>query len=144
MLYIIHKINFDNREILPDVVDTPLWEKFDSMDCTPQHRRICILYRLISQRDNYFQTNTPTPFGNPEYSLYSGRVDGFLQAMDWSEKFVNDQIVIYKNNEKNSSSVTRSFNFCFFFDASSSARISSNIAINPFAIIFLVYFLNLS
>lgn len=100
MLYIIHKINFDDRELLPDIVDTPLWEKYDSLDCTPMHRRISVLYQLICQRDNYFQTNTPTPFGNPEYSLYQGQVVGFLQAMDWGEKTVNDQIVIYKDNKK--------------------------------------------
>lgn len=100
MLYIIHKIKFDDIELLPDITDTPLWDKYDSLDCTQQHKRISVLYQLICKRDNYFQTNTPTPFGNPEYSLYQGQVVGFLQAMEWCEKIINDQIVIYKDNQK--------------------------------------------
>lgn len=81
MLYIIHKY-IDGVELLPDITETPLWKDYDSFDCTPQHRRICVLYQLLAKRENYYQFYSPTAYGNPDYSMYCGEVSGFLNALD--------------------------------------------------------------
>lgn len=67
--YIIHAT--DN--ILPDVTTTKI---FDDYEKNPSDRMRCIycLYLALSKRENYYQFNNPTAFGNPEYANYTGTV----------------------------------------------------------------------
>lgn len=102
-MWIIKKIMCGDIEILPDLVDTPLWKAICPEYCsnsTKRDRQIAGLYRAIADRENYFQENTPTAFGNPEYNLYMGTVRGYIQALELEETVENEQIVIRKNGRK--------------------------------------------
>ena len=102
-MWIIKKKMCGDIEILPDLVDTPLWEKICIEYCsnpTKRDRQIAGLYRAIADRENYFQENTPTAFGNPEYNLYMGIVRGYMQALELEETIENGQIVIRENGKK--------------------------------------------
>lgn len=99
MAYEIKKVVFDGIELLPDITETPFWAMADidrALDYKKSERQLAGLYMAICKRENYFQINSPTAFGNPDYSFLSGVVSGFLQAMDAEEILVDDQIVICK------------------------------------------------
>lgn len=102
-MWIIKKKMCGDIEMLPDLVDTPLWRAITPEYCsnsTKRDRQIAGLYRAIADRENYFQENTPTAFGNPEYSFKDGVADGYLRAMELEETVENEQIVIRKNGRK--------------------------------------------
>lgn len=102
-MWIIKKKMCGDIEILPDLVDTPLWQTISPEYCsnsTKRDRQIAGLYRAIANRENYFQENTPTAFGNPEYNLHMGVVRGYIQALELEETVENEQIVIRKNGRK--------------------------------------------
>ena len=93
----IKKIVLDGIEFLPDITDTPLWAMLDpdrNMQSKKPDRQLAGLYAALRQRENYYQENTPTAFGDPQYSLYCGVVKGFLMAMEAEENDVAGQIVI--------------------------------------------------
>ena len=98
MAWCISKICIDDcNYLLPDIVNTPLWDLVDPdrRDRSKKSdRQLVGLYRAISLRENYFQENTPTAFGNPEYNLYCGIVSGFLQALEFTEEVENGQIIV--------------------------------------------------
>lgn len=99
-MYEIKKILIDSLEVLPDITETPLWQLIDP-DVSPYtkktDRQLARLYEAISKRENYFQGHSPTPFGNPDYSLYCGVVAGILLAMEAHETVENEQIIIRTN-----------------------------------------------
>lgn len=102
-MWIIKKEMCGDIEMLPDLVDTPLWQAISPEYClnpTTRDRQIAGLYRAIADRENYFQENTPTAFGNPEYNLRMGIVRGYMQALELEEAVENEQIVIRKNGRK--------------------------------------------
>lgn len=103
MMWEIKKNSFDGVDLLPDIVDTPLWPLIDpdrNPYPKPTERQIAGLYNALQKRENYFQEHSPTAYGNPEYSLYCGVVSGFLQAMDAHEHDVGKQIIIRKGRKK--------------------------------------------
>jgi len=103
MVWKIKKDSLDGVDLLPDIVDTPLWALIDpdrNPNPNPTERQIAGLYNALQKRENYFQENSPTAYGNPEYSLYCGVVSGFLQAMDAYEDEVDGQIFIRKGRKK--------------------------------------------
>ena len=61
---------------------------------------LCYTYSAILKRENYFQFNSPTAFGNPQFNYYSGIVAGILQASGYEEFVVDNQIIIKKGNRK--------------------------------------------
>lgn len=96
----INKIVFDGVEMLPDIIDTPLWEFFDidrGANAKKSDRQLAGLYKALAARENYFQINVPTAFGNPDYSFLCGIVNGFLQAMDADEEITGEHIIIRRN-----------------------------------------------
>ncbi len=101
-MYKVEKILSGSLELLPDIVDTPIWEDFDGFNgkCTKSVRLIGILYKAIEQRENYYQLNTPTAFGDPQYTLRCGIVLGILQGAELEECIENGKIVIKKNNRR--------------------------------------------
>lgn len=102
MFWKIKKDSLDGVDLLPDIVDTPLRALIDpdrNPNPKPTERQIAGLYNALQKRENYFQENSPTAYGNPEYSLYCGVVSGFLQAMDAYEHEVNEQIIIRKGRK---------------------------------------------
>lgn len=96
MVYEIKKY-FDGVELLPNVVDTPLWDLIDPdkvWNTKKSDRQVARLYEAIAKRENYFQEYSPTAFGNPDYERLAGTVDGILVAMEAREAEENGQIVI--------------------------------------------------
>ena len=58
------------------------------------------LYAAVAARENYFQQESPTAFGNPKYDYLSGVVQGYLMAMELIEEENREEKKIYfrKNN----------------------------------------------
>lgn len=102
-MYRVEKIISEGLELLPNIVDTPIWKDFDGFNndkCTKTIRLIGTLYNAIEQRENYYQLNTPTAFGDPQYTLRCGVVIGILQGAELEEVVENEKIVIKRNNRK--------------------------------------------
>lgn len=100
MAWEIKKIIRDGVEFLPNIADTSLWIFYDSDSNffrKKSERQLAGLYKAISDRENYFQENTPTAFGSPAYRELSGIVWGYLQAMDAYENEEYGRIVIRKS-----------------------------------------------
>lgn len=85
MAYIVHKIVDDGNEWLPDIVDTPIWDDFDEIGAPKSMRVVAALYRAVAERDNYYQENAPTAFGDPEYKLAYGIAHGIMLAEEIEE-----------------------------------------------------------
>ena len=102
-MYRIEKVMSGDTELLPDIVDTPIWNEHDIFNNSKVSKRIQLLaalYKAIEQRENYYQLNSPTTFGDPQYRYYCGVVVGFLQGMELEEIVENEKIVIKGNNRK--------------------------------------------
>lgn len=99
-MYRISKIIAYEVELLPDIVETDIWKDFNDGCCSKRTEFIVFLYSAISQRENYFQLNSPTAFGNPDYNYYCGVVAGILQASGYEEVRDDNQIVIKKGSRK--------------------------------------------
>lgn len=107
MAWHIHKEYDGSVEMLPDVTQTPLWEPYEQSYCPKSHRQLVKLYDAISRRENYFQFNTPTAFGNPDYSLLVGEVNGLLLAIEAHEANRDGKIIIQKESGRVLLSVDR-------------------------------------
>ena len=101
-MYKVEKIISGSLELLPDIVDTPIWEDFDVFNnkCTKTVRLVGGLYKAIEQRENYYQLNSPTAFGDPQYRYYCGLVSGILQGAELEEVNEDEKIIIKRNNRK--------------------------------------------
>ena len=99
-MYRIEKIMSGDTELLPDIVDTSIWKDYDEVNCSKSKRIIAALYKAIEQRENYYQLNSPTAFGDPQYRYYCGLVVGILQGSEMEEISNDNLIVIKRNNEK--------------------------------------------
>lgn len=99
MAYKIQKVNDGGLEYLPDIVDTPIWADYDSFNPPLRIRQIAALYSAVAARDNYFQFNTPTAFGNPDFSFAQGVVFGILKSAEIDEKTKNGKHIFLKGNK---------------------------------------------
>lgn len=102
-MYRIEKIMSVDTELLPDIVDTPIWNEQDIFNNSKVSKRVQLLaalYKAIEQRENYYQLNSPTAFGDPQYRYYCGIVVGFLQGMELEEIVEDEKIVIKGSNRK--------------------------------------------
>ena len=102
-MYRVEKIISEGLELLPNIVDTSIWKDLDEFNndrCSKTVRLVSTLYRAIEQRENYYQLNTPTAFGNPQYALRCGIVIGILQGAELEEMIENEKIVIKRNNRR--------------------------------------------
>ena len=70
-------------------------------DCTPAQYRNWLVYMAIQEKYNYYQDNTPTPFGDPAYSHHCGFLAGVAAAyqLNISEFFDSDWIYVYNQND---------------------------------------------
>ena len=96
MAYTVHKIVDDDNEWLPDIVDTPIWQDYDDFDATKSVRLVAALYRAVAERDNYYQENTPTAFGDPEYRYAYGVVHGIMLAEEIEETEYDGKLIFRK------------------------------------------------
>lgn len=103
-MYRIEKTMSNDIELLPDIADTSLIQDFEAAGYSTHNRKtktlIALLYHAISQRENYYQTYTPTAYGDPQYKYYCGLVIGILQASGMCEVTEDEYIVIKKNNRR--------------------------------------------
>ena len=97
MGYYIQKSSDGAVELLPDIVDTPIWKDYDVINCPKVVRVIAFLYEAVQKRENYYQENSPTAFGDVKYEFQVGKVLGILQAEDISEATENGCIVFRRN-----------------------------------------------
>lgn len=93
----INAVTVDDIELLPDVVDTVIFKNFEQKN-TKLNRFYFNLYDAISKRENYYQFNSPTAFGNPDYSKLCGIVTGLLLGNDLVENETNGYIQIFREN----------------------------------------------
>lgn len=87
------------NEYLPDFTETELWIGIDEFNLTKRQEKLIMLYRAICNAENYFYSNKPTAFGNPDYSMYVGIVNGMICGLGWEYQEVNNWIII-KNGKK--------------------------------------------
>ena len=99
-MYRISKIIEYEVELLPDVVETAIWKDFNDGCCSKRIEFLFCLYIAIAKRENYFQLNSPTAFGNSEYNYLCGLVAGLLQASGYEEVKVEDQIIVKNSKRK--------------------------------------------
>ena len=59
-------------------------EWFNEWDTSPQYERVLAVYTAIQRLYNYYQTNTPTAFGNPEYAYLRGYLVGLLSGIHYN------------------------------------------------------------
>jgi len=99
-MYRVEKILSGDLELLPDLVDTPIWADYDEFSCKRSVKTVACLYSAIEKRENYYQFNTPSAFGDSMYSYYCGVVQGILLASEMEEDNKDDQIVIRKGKKR--------------------------------------------
>lgn len=102
-MYRVEKIMLGSLELLPNIVDTSIWKDLDEFNndrCSKIVRLVGTLYKAIEQRENYYQLNTPTAFGDPQYTLRCGVVIGILQGAELEEIIEDEKIVIKRNNRR--------------------------------------------
>lgn len=86
MIYIRKYVDQDCEvELLPDYTETELFVEMG----TPSQERRMVVYKALSEMLNYYQLNSPTAYGNPEYSRLSGYLDGLLYAYQLDLGFVD-------------------------------------------------------
>lgn len=101
---IVKKITMSGIDYLPDISETPLIEEWERAECDTHHpqeiKLVAQLYMAIARRENYFQDNVPTAFGNPEYSRLEGFVDGFIQGARFTLEEDEQYFIIKKGKKK--------------------------------------------
>lgn len=58
------------------------------------------LYNKLTEYAMYWQYNTPTSFGNPDFKELRGWVFGFLSAKKWQIKEYGNKIIVRNNSGK--------------------------------------------
>ena len=89
---------------LPDVIDTPIFKEYQENEhkttLKAKNAKMAYLtYMALSKRENYYQDNSPTAFGDPEYKYLCGIFIGICQAYSLTEYREDDKILIKKSDE---------------------------------------------
>lgn len=96
MAYKVRKIVDCDIEFLPDIVETSIWKDFDEIGAPRSVRLVAALYKAVADRENYYQENTPTAFGDPEYKLAFGIAQGIMIAGEIEERVRTGKMFFYK------------------------------------------------
>lgn len=78
-------------DVMPDIV-ADIIEKAEGNNT--RDVKLALLYIRIADEQNYFQSNDPTAFGNPEYSRLQGIVCGFCAGAGFLYCEEGDKIFI--------------------------------------------------
>lgn len=92
MIYIKVR-NINGIELLPLPEETPFWNGSD-FEMTKKERRNYDVYDAIRNVENYYQVNSPTAFGDPDYSRVSGYLNGLLRGYGLDMQRTDDKIII--------------------------------------------------
>lgn len=95
-IYIIEKEILDGVELLPDITASPIWSDYDKLKPSKSIQTIAMLYMAIAERENYYQYNKATAFGDPQYRYHCGVVHGMLQVSGMKEELQENKIIITK------------------------------------------------
>lgn len=96
MKYEVRKCVDGEIEYLPDLIETSIFRDFDVYKAPRSVRLVAALYKAVADRENYFQTNTPTAFGDPEYKLAYGIAHGIMVAAEIEEHQRDGKMFFYK------------------------------------------------
>ena len=99
MRYEVHKCSDDEIEYLPDITETPIWRDYDVYNAPRSVRLVAALYKAVAERENYFQTNSPTAFGDPEYKMAYGIAHGIMIAAEIEECARDGKLFFYKGKK---------------------------------------------
>lgn len=56
---------------------------------------------MVEKYMNYWNNNTPTAFGNPDYNYLMGCVEGYITAKGWGQRETTQkEIILFKGNKK--------------------------------------------
>lgn len=99
-MFKVEKIISGDIELLPSVEDTLIWKSYNKNLETGHMNVIIRLYQALYYRENYFQLNTPSAFGDTRYSYFCGVVDGILQSNNMEEIRKDDSIIIKRSGRK--------------------------------------------
>ena len=98
MSFYIPKVTIDGIDHLPDIGETELCQYLEMGKPTKSIELAIKLYMAVADRENYYQNNDPTAFGNTDYSVKSGIVTGIGIAANISEETRDGRIVFRKGN----------------------------------------------
>lgn len=98
MKFYIPKETIDGIDRLPDIVETEIWQYYDTLNPKKNDVLVAQLYMAVMKRENYYQDYTPTAFGDPIYTLNCGTVIGIEIAANISEEAIDGRIVFRKGN----------------------------------------------
>lgn len=90
----------DGIDWLPFVEDTPLYEDITEFSMPKSREVLICIYNALQKSENYFQTETPTAFGNPEYSRFDGFAKGYIAGAGFEYDEVDGYIIISKGCRK--------------------------------------------
>lgn len=62
--------------------------------------RILAVYTAVHKMYNYYQINTPTAFGNPEYDYLRGYLVGLLCGLQYDIEEKDDKVIITNKHNK--------------------------------------------
>lgn len=99
-MFKVEKITSGDIELLPSVEDTTIWKSYNKKLETGCMNVVARLYQALYYRENYFQLNTPSAFGDTRYSYFCGVVDGILQSNNMEEIRKDDLIIIKRSGRK--------------------------------------------
>lgn len=85
--------------LLPDITETDIFSDYEK---NPSDYMRCLywLYVALSKRENYYEINSSTAFGDPEYTRYVGMITGILMVTGWEEIVTEDQVIIKNKKRK--------------------------------------------
>lgn len=92
MVY-IKTCNIDGIESLPLPEETPFWSSLE-FKMTKREERNYNIYNAIRAVANYYQFNSPTAFGNPDYSRACGYLSGLLQGYGLEMQKIDNKIIV--------------------------------------------------
>lgn len=99
MKYEVHKRVIEGIEYLPDLTETPIWRDYDVYNPPRSVRLVAALYRAVAERENYYQTNSPTAFGDPEYKMAYGIAHGIMIAGEIEDVERDGKLFFYKGKK---------------------------------------------
>lgn len=99
MKYYVPKFVDGELELLPDITDTEIFEDWDDIYAPKSVRIVGTLYQAVTDRENYYQFNTPTAFGNPDFAMIQGIVVGIERAEEIEETVKDGKIYFRKHGK---------------------------------------------
>ena len=73
---------------------------FNEWNTTQSYLRVLQIYSAVSDCYNYFQYNSSTAFGNPDYSYKLGYMCGILSGYSCNSEEIDNKLYVRTNNGK--------------------------------------------